>query len=348
MLNIFPPPSPTLNLYPFKSPILQQMGKINRIASGERYLWFATENGLAWSNTKTLETQSVPGLNGNITAVGVDPGGTHTWFSIDGVGIFSYTIGQTQVKRWDFQSEDQLDTVQTILVDMDGTGAWFGFGGHGVKHFTLVQGWTAPPSTSGLITPLTAAKSIVTDQEGGLWVNGYNFIYHLVDNHWDFFDHTSFGNLTNTFNAVLVDRQGRIWFGHSNGITVLVRGVASSDAGDRDWRQCSQNPGTALSGGVINLATSNNGQIVWVVTASGLAKIDLSNQGELSEDCRLWKWKLYNLDSGFKSTIWDVNTQKIQIVITEYTTDGGKSDMKLWVFNPSQQVNKLVNYLVEP
>ncbi|MBN1593783.1 MAG: PQQ-binding-like beta-propeller repeat protein, partial [Candidatus Coatesbacteria bacterium] len=211
----------------------------HRIGNGA--VWFATNLGVslfdkasAWTTYDTTTTGgALP--SDRVMAVALDPrstlGGVYrTWFATDN-GLACYTTGSTE--HWD----------------------------------------TFTTSNSGLPSNyVTSLAGEVRDGEYYLWV-GTNWgvaMYDLVNDTWVTYDASNSGILSENVRSLLVDPDGSIWIGTTNGISIFD--LPSTWTSIR-----TSTPNSGLGSNAINAMAKGSGNNYWIATSRGLTKFDKSS-----------------------------------------------------------------------
>ncbi len=252
------------------------------VAAANGHVWFASRTGLIHYDEANETAQIVNAVPDDLETLAVDPSGAVIWFGSGAEGrIGRYTLGSDQVE-WFTLAVDQQLPVTALQMGPKGL-PWIGIQ-NGVVLRPVREGeWELlpiPQTISGFFT----LKALALDPNNPdlAWV-AEAFSVHRWHDQWDSYDPARTGDkLVIPVNAVVVDGYGRAWFGHREGVT-----VQTEDQRGQTFVQCNAPGGGAALGVVLDLATSDAGRALWIVTRGRLVRVDITAR-DLSEDCATW------------------------------------------------------------
>ncbi len=264
--------------------------KLRDAAAANGHVWFATEEGLFHYETAAAgEPEQVTAAM--LEVVAAAPGGTEVWFSAGETGgagkIGRYRLGETDVTWLPPSASGGL--VTAMQIDADGI-LWFGdiVG----NLFQLRPGeeqpqLLPPPASSPIIHVYDLA--LAPGQAQTVWLVGASFVYRWQADGWvDSQDGSMVAS--GVINAVAGDGQGRAWFGHAAGVTVYKTSLSSNLR-----QEC---PVADLDSQLVtDVGVGNAGTELWVITESGLARLDVSPETLNINNCASWVWQTFIEDS---------------------------------------------------
>jgi len=297
-------PSPTITVSPTPTPlpVLERVPALDNVLAGRSlsdvaaangHIWFATRTGLIHYRDGDPEAQSVGKVPDNLEALAVEPSGTVVWFSSgtdSRVGRYSLDDDSLEwlVPGAGDQSVNQL--IIALQIGLHET-IWAAGRDGTVLRWTRQGGWLALP-TPQTITGVINLTAIALNPSNPdlLWMAEANSI-HLWHDKWDSLTLDEIdAKVVAPVNAVTVDGYGRAWFGHQEGVTFQIKAQRALS-----FAQCDALSDLRALGVVLDLATSDAGRTLWIVTRGGLARADISS-AELSSDCATWTaegWEEY-------------------------------------------------------
>lgn len=296
-------PTQTPNPTPTATPLPQlkeftppgfTLGQLRAVAANGGHVWFAARDGLIEYDAASTRLTRIG--DWPLEAVAVEPGGGRIWFSQADGPVGTYTIGEAGPTTFILEADGQ-PLVNEALSILIAPGApptvWFGDTLNGLIRY--IPGQTAermPPPTT--IPTLSRAEAVALGSLDPLtlWVDGGSFVFGWQADQWNAFDeHNTSGKLPEGVEALAVDAFGRLWLAHGQGLSLLERGNAIFDLRDDDWHLCN----SASSGGLLpddsvwSLTTSDDGSVLWIATAGGLARLEVTADMAL-DDCGAWQW----------------------------------------------------------
>jgi ligand-binding sensor domain-containing protein len=261
------------------------------VAAANGHVWFAGQTGLVHYDAEKDLAEAVDGVSDYLEALAVDPSGTVIWFGSADGRVGRYTLDTGQVEWF----KPSGDPVAALEMGPDGL-PWVGSQNGIVLRPKVAGEWEslgAFQTASG--SPTLKALALNPDNPGLLWV-AEAFSVHRWHGEWDSYDQSRTGDkLVVPVNAVVVDGYGRAWFGHSQGIT-----VQTEEQRDLSFVRCDAPGGGDALGVVLDLATSDAGQVLWIVTRGRLVRVDISDR-DLPESCAGWATS----DWGEYLTFWE-------------------------------------------
>jgi hypothetical protein len=276
---------PSLEAY---NPNAVELSDLRDIIAKDGNVWIASSVGLLRYHEGTIEyinEVSVP-----LQAVAVDHNNSVVWFSFrDSNKVGNYGFNNNSVDFFEPSNDigSLNNSILDILVASDNT-VWFGDVNQGlIRYIPADISWEqiAPDNSIGVnllgVQRLVAGKPEPTT----LWLIGTTFVFRLQNNNWTAFhpDNTD-NNLPLVVNAVLSDVYNRIWFANVDGITILENPDKSQP--EWQWQQCRLDK---IPGAILDLEISDEGQVIWIASEGGLARVDIS-QNPLPANCADWSW----------------------------------------------------------
>jgi signal transduction histidine kinase/ligand-binding sensor domain-containing protein len=180
-------------------------------------LWIGTEGGLAvWSNGRLTEAGAARDLSGKpITALFNDARGT-MWIGARGAGVFVLRDGQLAALR-DTGYDQLLQDPRCLLVDHDGR-LWIGAGDGSVLCRQGDQ-WRLYRLPRHLVRHYISA--LAEDPEGTVWAGSVSEGLFQFRHGKLVAINASSGMSDNLVEALLVDREGKLWVGTHGGLNRL-------------------------------------------------------------------------------------------------------------------------------
>lgn len=252
------------------------------VQTGDGYLWFGTQEGLARFDGKTfavfdkfnveqLESSRIrtlyPDREGNLW-IGTYDGGL-TRMSRPGSGKLTFTS---------FTGEHGLSNNQVRAICEDRAGRlWIGTGGGGLNCLE------SPGAADGKITSWTEkngladnlVNAVFEDREGVLWVGtgkGLSRVVHPGAADMSFTTYTVTHGLSgNMVNCIIEDRNGNLWIGTDNGLDRLDR-PDHPDHGDSKngtFRITGVDVGRGPGSNVIRAIHEDRDRNIWIGTYGG-------------------------------------------------------------------------------
>jgi hypothetical protein len=266
---------------------------LSAVAAANGHVWFATRTGLIHYLDGDSEARPIDQVLDNLEALAVESSGTVVWFSSGAdsrVGRYSLDDDSPEWLAPEAGGQPVRQLIVAIQIGPRET-IWIAGRDGAVLRWTRQGGWVALPTPQTITGVLNLSDMALNPANPDLlWVAEANTI-HLWHDEWDSLTLDEIdAKVVAPVNAVTVDGYGRAWFGHQEGVTFQAKAQRALS-----FAQCDALGDLRALGVALDLATSDAGRTLWIVTRGGLARADIS-PAELSPDCATWTadaWEEY-------------------------------------------------------
>lgn len=317
-----PSPTPLPELQVLTDPVLKGH-VLHDVSADGGHVWFAAGDGLLHFDAATGAVQPIAAVREAVETVLAAPNGPSVWFSLQTGAVGRYHLVDERVDRFEKPPEASLATALALLPD----GALW-LGDLNGRLWQIPVG--APPNSiwqpieiPDALPPVTSvyALAVAPTSLPAIWVIGADAGYRWQAGTWESFDSTDGFPLV--INAVAADTNGRVWFGHSAGLTLFRRAV-----GEQTIRTCPVDA-AGLSNVVLDLATTADDAALWVVTRAELARLAIDPEqesGGCAEPSNWQHWREFGFWRGTTASQYrlaiDVNTaDKLTIWVIRRDSD---------------------------
>ncbi|MEO5930254.1 MAG: two-component regulator propeller domain-containing protein [Candidatus Kapaibacterium sp.] len=218
-------------------------------------------NGATWT-TVNLKSAEAPGFNITYRAIyDIEEGGGSDILFGTYAGFVRYN-GTPTLVRYPKATQGTADAVHAI-VKIDEHNSYTGTQQSGVK---VLVADTLGSRIASSRTPLSGNKinAVMVDRNNHAWFTTPSTVASLIDTTFKFY---GFGGISGGYLSVAQDSLGYIWYGKSNGLSMIDSSGKSIQMNGAEGLQ-------DLPGLNFPAITVNKGGTVWVANASGVGKYD--------------------------------------------------------------------------
>lgn len=283
-------------------------------------VWLGThKKGLLTHNdcVHKFNLEELPDVNCMLPA-----GGTWVWVGTDSSGLWRWNTATGEKYAVPDPAEGDTPAAITSLVTTDDNTLYVGAFAHGIRrvrngHFEKIN--------TGTALDTSFAWSIISDENGGIWIatlGGGVFHYDPATGEVKQYTDTNSGLESPYVNTGIRSKDGRIYFGHSNGISYFE----PADGQIHDIKDLNKNFNT--EGWKVAQLFEDSRGLLWVATAGGLKMIDRTH-GNVA-DVKTFNGKDNNIaglieDNG--GSIWLTEGRTLTNIIINYTDKTGEMEL---------------------
>ena len=198
----------------------------------------------------------------------VPSSGTWVWVGTDSRGLWRWNTATGEKHHVPDPSEgDSPAAITSLITTGDGT-LYVGAFAHGIRR---VRNGVFEKITTGTPLDTSFAWSLTSDGSGGLWIATLGGgVFHYVPSTGEIRQYTAAGSglQSDYVNTGIRSKDGRIYFGHSNGVSYYE----PADGGIHDLTDLNRNLET--SGWKTTQLFEDSRGLLWVATTDGLKVID--------------------------------------------------------------------------
>jgi sugar lactone lactonase YvrE len=333
-------PTPLPELEVFSSDALQGL-ILNDVAAANGQVWFATDGGLIHYVEGQSDAERITQLpDGNpLSALAVDSSGDEIWFANGArelLRVGRYLAAQDRLEWYEPPPEiaDGLLYINAIQVESDGT-AWFGDLAGAIFTRQPDGTWQTIPQPDPPLDSVSAMHLNEASAPTALWVvgssQGVPTAARWQEDRWLSLSMDEIcQEIACNLITVASDAQGRAWIGHSEGIT-----LRSENIGQLRIENCLPGESGLASGITTDSLTTDEGDVLWIVTRGELARLDLTQEA-IAQGCGSWQWETWT-----DFTFWQAAVSVDYRLAASESLDGAA--LTLWVVElGSNRVRRLV------
>ncbi len=183
------------------------------------------------------------------------------WFATN-IGVMKYSKGKYSLI---FNTSSKPSMLRGILVDLENN-IWVL---NSFNRYSVYKNSQWYLDSIATINPYTSLKKLGMDSQGNIWItseaNGV-FKYNSQSKSWQNFT-TVNGLINNSINDITIDKQGKIWFATSAGISSFNGTI---------WTNYNNANSGLINNSVLSIKCDNSGNM-WAGTRTGIAKLNGSN-----------------------------------------------------------------------
>ena len=198
----------------------------------------------------------------------VPSSGTWVWVGTDSRGLWRWNTATGEKHQVPDPSEGDSPAAITSLVTADDGTLYVGAFAHGIRR---VRNGVFEKIKTGTPLDTSFAWSLISDGSGGLWIATLGSgVFHYIPSTGELKQYSAAGSglQSDYVNTGIRSKDGRIYFGHSNGVSYYE----PADGGIHDLTDLNKNLET--SGWKTTQLFEDSRGLLWVATTDGLKVID--------------------------------------------------------------------------
>ncbi len=283
-------------------------------------VWLGTQKkGLLTYNecVRKFDLEELPDVNCMLAA-----DGTWVWVGTDSSGLWRWNTATGEKYPVADPAEQGVPAAITSLVSTDDNTLYVGAFAHGIRR---VRNGRYEKIVTGTPLDTSFAWSLISDGSGGLWIATLGsgvFHYNPATGNVKQFTEANSGLESSYVNTGIRSKDGRIYFGHSNGISYYE----PADGQIHDMKDLDKNLNTA--GWKVSQLFEDSRGLLWVATADGLKVVDRTHG--IKTSVKTFQDKnnaIFGIIEDNGGSLWLTEGRTLTNIIINYTDRTGELEL---------------------